>query len=229
MTIAQLAAYVRWKAGVDNISPYDNASLLPVFNFAKNRVAQAIAQINPNYFSATEVKTTIANTNIYAKPSDLLLLKRLELSYRDTNPDSYRVARPVTQAQMKLSDSWFAQNASISDPLYRDEGVNYVIYPTVTAATAGAMFYKLWYVPYPPDFTDLGSTSAIQLITGIGPMFDEIIGEFVVLSIKGKQDELTQIETRKAQVDLLDTLVPAAFQQLSTIESNLPSFTNLEN
>jgi hypothetical protein len=229
MTPAQLASYIRWKANVDSNSPYDNTSLLPIVNAQKNKLAQAIVQVNPDYFGSTDIKTTVNNTQNYSKPADFLQFKRLDLSYTGTTTGSFRPATIVTLNDFTEGEDWYRLNAPLDKPLARIEGNNLYIYPTPTAATAGTSYYKLFYIPLPADLANLTESSTdMAATTGIGAIFHPLIGDLVVNEIKGKQGDLSTLDVRNEEKELLDILVPAAFNYPSSFSSGLPSDTQLQ-
>jgi hypothetical protein len=229
MKISELAAYVRWKANVDANSPYDNTTLLPIFNMAKNDVAQAIAQVNPNYFAETSTTTTVSGQSYYAKPTDFLLFRRMDVSYSGTDVGDFTPTRMTTLAEFNYGEDWFSAYSDTSHPLIREEGGYFYIYPAPTATTAGAQYLKLWYVPLPADFTDLSLTTEIFTLTGIGKPFHKLIGDEVVNEIRGKKGELTASQVLEANMEIRDTLIPAAFSSISTFSNPLPNDTYLQN
>jgi hypothetical protein len=228
MSPAQLMGYVRWKANVDTNAPYDNTTMLPIVNMAKNDVAQAIAQVNPNYFAETATTASVAGQSYYAKPDNFLLYRRMDVSFSDTNTGSFNPARLTTLAEFYLGEDWFNVNSSTTSPLIREEGKYFYIYPTPTSSTDGAQFLKLWYVPLPDDFTDLTLTTDIHALTGIGKSFHQLIADEVVNEIRGKQGTLTPLEVREANDEIRDTLVPAAFSSISTFNASVPADGHLQ-
>lgn len=221
-------SYIRWKANVDANSPYDNTTLLPIVNIAKNDVAQAIAQVNPNYFAETSTTASVAGQSYYQKPTDFLLFRRMDVSYSNTNTGSFNPARMTTLAEFGYGEDYFTANADTAHPLIREEGQYFYIYPQPTSSTAGATFIKLWYVPLPADFTDLTLTTDIQTLTGIGKPFHPLIAEYVVNEIRGKQGILTPLQVREENDKVRDTLVPSAFSSISTFQSTVPSDGHLQ-
>jgi hypothetical protein len=220
--------YIRWKANVDSNSPYDNTTMLPIVNMAKNDVAQAIAQVNPNYFAETSTTATVSGQSYYAKPADFMLFRRMDVSFSNTSTGSFYPARTVSLAEFGYGEDWYVANSSTDKPLIREEGKYFYIYPQPTSTTAGAQFLKLWYVPVPPDFTDLTSTTDIHTLTGIGAPFHGLIADEVVNEIRGREGILTPLQVREANDEIRDSLVPAAFSSISTFQASLPSDTTLQ-
>jgi hypothetical protein len=229
MTVAQLMSFIRWKANVDSNSPYDNTTLLPIVNIAKNDVAQAIAQVNPNAFAETSTTATVSGEGYLQKPSDFLLYRRMAVSYSNTNPGSYNWARMVSLGELDMGEDYYASYGDTAFPLVRDEGTHFKISPTPTSTTAGAAFAQLWYTKLPPDFTDLTLTTDIFTLTGITKPFHQLIGEYVVNEIRGKQGVLTPLQVREENDKVRDALVPSAFSSISTFQSNVPSDVHLQH
>jgi hypothetical protein len=228
MKVSELASYIRWKANVDTNTPYDNTTLLPIVNIAKNDVAQAIAQVNPNYFAETSTTASVSGQSYYQKPSNFLLFRRMDVSFSNTNTGSFNPARMTTLAEFDYGEDYFNVNSSIAYPLIREEGNYFYIYPQPTATTSGVQFLKLWYVPLPDDFTDLTVTTDISTLIGIGKPFHKLIADQVVNEIKGKQGILTPLQIREANDEIRDTLVPAAFSNISTFNVSVPSDGHLQ-
>lgn len=221
-------SYIRWKANVDSSSPYDNATLLPLVNIAKNDVAQAIAQVNPNYFGDVETYNTSAGNNSITKPDDFLLFRQLDISFSNTNPGSFSAARMMTLAEMGYPEDYWQTYGDTTRPVVREEGNTYRFYPSATASTAGTGFVKLHYTPLPADFTDLTLTTEIAVLTGIGKVFQPLIADFVINEIKGKQGILTPLEVRESNDEIRDALVPAASSSLGTFSTFTPPDTHLQ-
>lgn len=221
-------SYIRWKANVDTNSPYDNSTLLPIVNIAKNDVAQAIAQVNPNAFAETSTAATVSGEGYLQKPSDLLLFRRLAISYTNTNSGSYNWAKMVSLGELDMGEDYYASYGDTAFPLVRDEGAYFKISPTPTSTTAGSAFAQLWYTKLPPDLTDLTVSTDIFTLTGIAKPFHQLIAEYVVNEIRGKQGILTPLQVREENDKVRDALVPSAFSSISTFQSTLPSDGHLQ-
>ncbi len=229
MTQSALASYIRWKGNVSTASPFDNTSLLPIINNAKDQVCQAIVQVNPDYFGERSTADTISGQQEYTRPSSLLIMKRIAVSYTDTNPGSYVWANSIRLQEMTFDEDWYANNQPITNPLYRFDDTGFNLYPKPTSTSAGSAFLKLFWVPKPTDFTDLTeNTTDIQDYNGIGVLFQELIGDMMVEMIKGKKGTITALDVQKNQQHILDILVPGAFRELSTTSSDLPDDTLLQ-
>lgn len=230
MTPQKLANTLRWKANVSTSAPFDDTNLLQVVNTAKDDISQAIVQVNPDYFEEDSVTDSVSGQGEYTKPSDLLLMKRVEVSYSDTNTGSFTPARIVTLQD--ISDygiDWYQMNQSTGQPMVRFADTGFFIYPTPASTSFGTGFIKLWYVPKRSDLTSLSdSTNDIETITGIGFIFHSLIQDLVVNEIKFKKGELTQLDVQDSKQNILDILVPAAFRTLSTTQSTLPNDSRLQ-
>lgn len=228
MTPSALISYIRWKGDAPTTTPWDNASLLPFVNTAKDNVAAAIAQKNPDYFGETSTTATVLSQQEYTKPSDLMLFKRMDVSYTDTNVGSYYPARKVTLDElMPLGEDWYANNQPPQSPLIRFDDTGFFLYPYVgstSSLSVGSAFIRLWYVPKRVDLTDLtDNTNDIETTTEIGSVFHELIADIVVNQIKYKKGELTAMDVQDNNAHILNVLVPQSFRQISTTKSSLPT------
>lgn len=226
MTPVQLYQYIRFNGNVPNdVAPFSADNILLLTNIAKNNIALAIAKLNPDYFGDVATTDTVADQQEYTKPTDLMLFKRMDISYTDTNVGSYKPARKVTLAElMPEGEDYYAANQPTLDPLVRFDDTGLFTYPRPQTGQTGSAFIRLWYVPQRPDLENLtGYLVDIELLTGIGEQFHELIGDYVVNYIKGKKGELSQLDVQKYNRHILEVSVPGAFRQLSTVKSSLPS------
>ncbi|HZS47228.1 MAG TPA: hypothetical protein VFC63_19295 [Blastocatellia bacterium] len=231
MTPAALATYIQFKGNIpSNVTPWTNANILTISNIAKDNIAQAIAQVNPDYFGENSTADTVSGQQEYTKPTDLMLMKRIDISYTDTNPGSYYPADIVTLSQLKpLGEDWYANFQPIDKPMVRFDDTGFFAYPKPQTGTSGSAFIRLWYVPKRTNLTDMtDNTNDIETTTGIGSFFHELIGDIVINQIKFKKGELTQQDLQENNAHILDILVPSAFRTLSTPKSSLPGDTALQ-
>ncbi|HXB11925.1 MAG TPA: hypothetical protein VNZ45_08075 [Bacteroidia bacterium] len=239
MTPSTLAAYIRWKGNVPTTTPWDNTTLLPIVNIAKDNIAAAIARRNPDYFGENSTAATVTAQEEYTKPADLMLFKRMDVSYTDTNAGSYKRARKVTLDELSsipnsnlndiggdLGEDWFANFQPPSAPLVRFDDTGFFLYPIPGAQSAtnvGAAFIRLWYVPKRVDLANLTESSIdIETTTEIGSVFHENIGDIVINQIKFKKGELTQQDTTNNINHILENLIVQSFREISTKNSSMP-------
>lgn len=225
MTPSALYSRIQFKGNIpNNVAPWTSANILAEVNIAKDNIAQAIVQVNPSYFGETSTTQTVAGQQEYTKPTDLLLMKRIDVSYTDTNPGSFKPAREITLAQLPLGEDWYGTYQSTGDPMFRFDDTGFFMYPTPQTGQTGSAFLRLFYVPKRSDLANLtDSTTDIESSTGIGSMFHELICDIVINQIKFKKGELTQLDVQNNNQHILDILVPSAFRELSTPKSNMPS------
>jgi hypothetical protein len=230
MTPSQLMSYARWTTNINSVAPFDNATLLPLVNTAKDNISQAIIQINPDYFGEISTAQTISGQQEYTKPAGLVIMKRIDVSYTDTNVGSYYPGTEITLNDIsKLGEDWYATYQPTTTPLYRFDDTGFFLYPTPQATTSGSAFLRLWWVPKRTNFTDLtDSTNDIESSTGIGGIFHPLIGDILVNWIRNKQGTLSAMDVQNNNQHVLDILVPSAFRQLSTTTSKLPNDTKLQ-
>lgn len=207
------------------MAPFTAANILLLTNIAKNAISLKIAKLNPDYFGDVDTAATVAGQQEYTKPADLMLFKRLDISYTTTDVGQYHPAQLVTLAElMPLGEDYYAANQPTTSPKVRFDDTGLFTYPTPQTGQTGSAFLRLWYVPKRPDLTNLTEYLIdIETTTGIGYLFHELIGDYVVNFIKGKKGELTALEVQKNNIHILETLVPAAFRELSTVKSSIPN------
>ncbi len=220
--------YIRWKAGVDNLTPYDDTTLLPIVNIAKNEIAQAIIEKNTDYFGEIATFNTVSAQGEYTNPSDLMLFKRIEVSYSGTSVGSYTPARFVTSEDMTNGEDWHAANASTSAPVVIADDTGFRLYPNATTSTFGPSYAKIYYVPFRPDFSSLAAATDITTLTGIGPQFHHLIGDKVINLIREKQGIMTLQDVRLHDEEIKDSLQPAAYRNISMPVSDTPSDRHLQ-
>ncbi len=231
MKPSELYSLIQFKGNIpSDTAPWTAANILLVVNNKIDKLAQAIAQVNPDYFGEVSTTDTVANQQEYTMPSDLLLFKRMDISYSDTNPGSYHPARKVNLSQLKpQGEDYYAKYQSTSDPLVRLDDTGLFTYPEPQTGTTGTAFIRLWYVPQRTHLPDLtNSTTDIATTTGITQTFHEMLIEMVVDEIKEKKGEITPLDVQTRQQNILDVLVPAAFKDTSTPNSELPNDIQLQ-
>jgi hypothetical protein len=234
MTPAKLYSYICWKGNVPTTTPWDVASILPIVNIAKDNIAAAIARKNPDYFGENSTAATVTAQEEYTKPADLMLFKRMDVSYTDTNPGSFNNARKVVLDEfMPLGEDWYANFQPPATPLVRFDDTGFFLYPipntTSNQTNVGTAFIRLWYVPKRADLANLTEASTdIETTTEIGSVFHENIGDIVINQIKFKKGELTQMDMTDNINHILENLIPQATREIGTMRSSLPPDAQLQ-
>lgn len=230
MTPKKFIDLVRWRGNINTSSPWADADLLPNVLHTIDDMAQAIMQVNPDYFEETSTANSIADQQEYTKPTDLALLKRLDVSFTDTLPGSYKPARQKTLAQLSdQGEDWYAANQPQSNPLFRFADTGLFLYPKPTTGHTGVAFLRLWYVPTRPDLANLTEdTIDIETTTGIGQIFHEPMVDMMVNHIKAKKGDITALDVKKLNDQIKDMIDPSAYRTLSTFTGDLPSDTHLQ-
>lgn len=107
--------------------------------------------------SYTDLSTNSPNT--YAWPSDMYMLKTIEVNFQDQTAQNYVQAMPVDVANIQnQSFSWLRANQSIASPLFDNRGDTFEIFPTPQAANAQGI--RIFYYLTPTEAPDVGT--AIQ-------------------------------------------------------------------
>lgn len=228
MTPIQLMSYVRFEANVSNTAPFDDTTLLPIFNAAKDEISLAIIRQNPDYFGEVSTTATVNAQQEYTKPDGLLLMKRIDVAYSDpTVVGAYRPATFKTLDQLKpYGEDYYAANQSTSDPVVRFDDTGFFIYPKPGVGNAinyGAAYLRLWWVQKRADVSSLSDAiSDVETTTGIGSVFHTLIGDILINWIHRKQTVLSPEEASANNQRILTELVPAAFRIPSAQRAQLP-------
>lgn len=122
----------------------------------RDLVARSIdaAQTQESY---TPLTTNSPNT--YAWPSDMYMLKTIEVNFQDQTAQNYIQAMPVDVANIQnQSFSWLRTNQSIANPLFDNRGDTFEIFPTPQIANAQGI--RIFYYLTPTEALDVGT--AIQ-------------------------------------------------------------------
>ncbi len=102
---------------------------------------------------------TTNSPNTYAWPSNMYMLKTIEVNFQDQTAQNYVQAMPVDVANIQnQSFSWLRTNQSIASPLFDNRGDTFEIFPT--PQTANAQGIRIFYYLTPTEAPDVGT--AIQ-------------------------------------------------------------------
>lgn len=107
--------------------------------------------------SYTNLTTNSPNT--YAWPSDMFMLKTIEVNFQDQSQQNYLQAKPVDVANIQgRSFDWLRANQDQQNPLFDNRGDTFEIFPTPTVANAQGI--RIFYYLTPTEAPDVGT--AIQ-------------------------------------------------------------------
>lgn len=101
----------------------------------------------------TNINTNSPNT--YAWPSDMYMLKTVEVNFQDNTPQNYLQATPVDVSNIQQqSFSWLRANQQISQPLFDNRGDTFEIFPTPQISNSQGI--RIFYYLTPTEATDVG-------------------------------------------------------------------------
>lgn len=107
--------------------------------------------------SYTDITTNSPNT--YAWPSNMYMLKTVEVNFQDNQQQNYLQAMPMDAANIQgVSFSWLRANQPISNPLIDNRGDTFELFPNPLVGNSQGI--RIIYYLTPTEATDVGQ--AIQ-------------------------------------------------------------------
>lgn len=98
---------------------------------------------------------TTNSPNTYAWPSDMYMLKTIEVNWQDQNQQNYLQATPLDVANIQdVSFSWLRANQNQQSPLFDNRGDTFEIFPTPQAPNAQGV--RIFYYLTPTEATNVG-------------------------------------------------------------------------
>lgn len=102
---------------------------------------------------------TTNSPNTYLWPSDMYMLKTIEVNWQDTTEQNYLQAMPLDVANIQnVSFSWLRSNQNQQTPLFDNRGDQFEIFPTPQRTNAQGI--RIFYYLTPTEPTNVGQ--AIQ-------------------------------------------------------------------
>lgn len=112
------------------------------------------AQTQESYTSLTT-----ASPNTYAWPTDMYMLKTIEVNYQDQTQQNYLPAKPVDVSNIQgRSFDWLRANQDQQSPLFDNRGDTFEIFPTPQIGNSQGI--RIFYFLTPTEAPDVGT--AIQ-------------------------------------------------------------------
>lgn len=112
------------------------------------------AQTQESYTDLT-VPSVTGYPATYAWPSDMYMLKTIEVNFSDNNAQNYAQATPVDVANIQReSFSWLRLNQDASHPLFDNRGDTFEIFPS--PQTSNSQGIRIFYFKTPTEATDVG-------------------------------------------------------------------------
>lgn len=134
---------------------------LALYNDALQTMTRDLVERNIDAAQTQESYTDITTNspNTYAWPSDMFMLKTIEVNFSDQTGQNYLQALPVDVANIQnKSFDWLRANQDIGRPLFDNRGDTFEIFPTPTVANSQGI--RIFYFKTPTEASDVGT--AIQ-------------------------------------------------------------------
>lgn len=160
ITLGTALDYVRQKVQTDSVGLTDakgitfwNEALLNYRSYLIKRGVDA-AQLQESYV-ATVTAPTAGNGSTFSYPSDMYMLKTIEVNMTDTNVNNYLTATQldVANTPSNVSFSWLRENQSATQPLFDDRGDTYEIIPSFAHASNFTNAIRVIYYLQPTLYT----------------------------------------------------------------------------
>jgi hypothetical protein len=142
-TSAGLRNFTRFLTNT-NTTTYSNADLDAALNTYYHQFTNDILESMDDWDFQGEVATAslVASQQEYIFPTDLLKIKRVEVSYDGTN---WYVAKPfdISERSEPLDTTSVATDFSTTDPYYDAHDISLFLYPIPSSNVSGGL--KIWY------------------------------------------------------------------------------------
>lgn len=181
MTTGALLSYVETKtqAGAGTLNSasgitFLNEAMLDLRTELIKRNIDA-AQTQESYV-ATVTVPTYPNPSTFAYPSDLYILKTIEVNMTDSIQQNYVVAQQIEVANLphNVSYDWVRVNQAQSAPLFDDRGDTFEIFPTFTAAMNLTNALKIIYYLQPSPYVNTTDTLAYPDMLDVYILADKV-------------------------------------------------------
>lgn len=98
---------------------------------------------------------TTNSPNTYLWPSDMYMLKTIEVNWQDNTEQNYLQAKPIDVANIQgVSFSYMRSNQDQTNPLFDNRGDQFEIFPTPTTANTNGI--RIFYYLTPTEAVDVG-------------------------------------------------------------------------
>lgn len=185
MTLATLRTDALFKAGKKTVADFPNTDIDRYLNQYYQRVIGWILSSMDGWeINEEESTATIAaNQAEYSLPTDILTIKRVEITYDGTNWDKVRKF-DVAERALATDSTSITNDFDNTDPYYEirnTTGVGYLkLYPVPTAQVVSGL--KIWYEKKPANLTETTDVPIFQeafhgvLSTGAAYEFAKAVG-----------------------------------------------------
>lgn len=215
-TVDSILTYARQIAQTDTGGISDTLGLAfcndALQNFTRSLIERDIdgAQTQESY---TNLTTT--NPNTYAWPSDMFMLKTIEVNMTGGDSQNFLQATGMDVANIQnTSFDWLRVNQSTTDPLFDNRGDTFEIFPVPGAAVTGGL--RIFYFLQPTEYTLTSDTINYPqsldyrcLSARVAALYGLSLGD----SGQGLM-ERANLEYEKRLKDIINILAPASQQPI---------------
>lgn len=154
------------------------SAVLPIINQKYNDLAQIITEVNEDFFATSTTTSMVSGARLFALPTDLLKVKRVEVSY---TADDWRNAEYIdlNAAGIATDDTTIKANFTTEEPKFDLWGSNLDLLPPATANVSNG--FKLYYIQQPTALSAVGDSPNIAL-----QGFEQLISNGAIVTIATK-------------------------------------------
>lgn len=164
-TLSNVLAFSRAQSQTDSNGLTDTNGIIfaneALVDFHRKLVGAGVdaSQIQETYTDGV-IPTTDGNGSTLLYPSNMLWLKSIEVNFRDSSAQNYKLATQVDVSNLpgNTSFSWLRKNASTENPLFDDRGDWYEIFPAFSSGTNTSQAIRLFYFLKPTEYTATSDT-----------------------------------------------------------------------
>lgn len=163
-TLADVLTFSRAQAQTDSNGLTDANGIIfgneALVDFHRQLVKHGVdaSQVQESYCDGSV--PTLGNGSTFLYPTDMLLLKAIEVNYTDTNASNYITALQYDASNIpgQQSFSWLRANASAQNPQFDDHGDWYEVAPAFVSGNNLSRAVRIIYFLKPTEFTATSDT-----------------------------------------------------------------------
>lgn len=157
-TVSDIITYARTLSQTDSNGISDTTGLQYTNDAQQDFIRELIAHnIDAAQTQEAYTPTTTNNPNTYAWPSDLYMLKTIEVDFTGAGGQNYLQATPLDVANIQnQSFDWLRLNQSSGSPLFDNRGDTFEIFPIPPVAVAAGL--RIFYYLQPTEYANVSTT-----------------------------------------------------------------------
>lgn len=213
-TIASAIQYARQKCQTDSNGISDTNGLAWANDGLTDGTRQFLTR-NIDAAQTQEAYTALDSTKnpgTYAWPSDMYMMKTIEVNFQDSSQNNYLPAMAVEVANLQnTSFDWLRVNQSIIFPLFDNRGDTFEIFP-LAPSSSGKI--RIFYYLQPTEYTATSDTIVYPFSMDYRTLGDKIRESYYdSLGESGINDALKANKQYQKRIDDLITILAPASQQ----------------